>query len=68
MMPDWSPGDPVGKSAMYTIQACARAQNLPDDYLPYMSKFSDDPKFLFRAVAIIGVWAEIRVFSVTIVP
>ena len=53
MMPDWAPGDPVlvGKSAMYKIQTCARAQNLPNDYLPYTSKFGDDPKFLFRAVA-----------------
>ena len=51
MLPDWRPGDPVGQSAMFTIDTCARAQNLPDDYLPYMQKFNPDPKFLFRAVS-----------------
>ena len=53
MLPDWRPGDPVGQSAMFTIDTsrCARAQNLPDDYLPYMQQFNSDPKFLFRAVS-----------------
>ena len=41
----------MGQSAMFTIDTCARAQNLPDDYLPYMQQFNPDPKFLFRAVS-----------------
>jgi len=36
---------------MFTVAEVARAQNVADDYVPYLTQFSTDPKFALRALA-----------------
>lgn len=38
----WKPGDPVGKSYMFSEQTAAKAQNVSEDYIPYLKSFCKD--------------------------
>lgn len=48
---DWKEGDPVGTSIMFSINECAKAQNVAGDYLPYLATFNPDPGFGRKALA-----------------